>query len=94
MSSLCQYNICVDAYLAKDIAEEIEALSKKMLLETFGERHYLKSMKGGGVVLGNGEAVPKFEVHNLPKSLEELEIRLDLAGIVWEKCNAAVRWQH
>lgn len=94
VSSLCQYRTCVDAYLAEDIAKEIEALSKKMLLETFGERRYLKSMKGGGVVLGTGEAVPKFEVRNLPKSLEELEIRLDLAGIDWEKCNATIRWQH
>lgn len=93
VSSLFQSKLCAESS-TRNLAIEVEMLSKSILLGAIGERRYLKSMKGGGVVLGNGEAVPKFEVHSLPKSLEELEIRLDLAGIDWEKCNATISWQH
>ena len=85
VSSLFQSKLCAESSI-RDLAVEIEMLSKSILLDAIGERRYLKSMKGGGVMLGTGEVVPKFEVHNLPKSLEELEIKLDLAGISCRKC--------
>ena len=63
----------------------IEEFSKKIMLGTFGEKRYIKSMKGGDcdMYVGNGqfEPVPRFEIHDLPRSECELLLRLAVAGI-------------
>ena len=70
--------------------DTIEEFSKKIVLGTFGEKRYIKSMKGGDcdMYVGNGqfEPVPRFEIYNLPMNEEELLIRLNLEGIDPSKC--------
>lgn len=45
-------------------------------------------MKGGDCLLASTlEPVPKFYIYDLPRSLEELMVRLDLAGIDWQNEN-------
>ena len=65
--------------------DTIEEFSKKIVLGTFGEKRYIKSMKGGDcdMYVGNGqfEPVPRFEIHDLPRSECELLLRLAVAGI-------------
>ena len=73
--------------LAKE--DDVERLSKKIIEGTFGDGKYIKSFKGGDgymVVDKKLEFVPRFEIHNLPKSLDELMLCLDLAGIDWKSC--------
>ena len=72
----------------------IEEFSKKIVLGTFGEKRYIKSMKGGDcdMYVGNGqfEPVPRFEIYNLPRNEEELLIRLNLEGIDPSKCRISL----
>ena len=72
-------------FFQKEEQEDIiDAVSKKILEGTFGEGRYIKSMKGGvGLTVRDGKLVPvpKFVLKNLPHSLEELMVRLSLAGI-------------
>ena len=69
--------------------DTIEEFSKKIMLGTFGEKRYIKSMKGGDcdMYVGNGqfEPVPRFEMHDLPRSENELLLRLAVAGIDYGK---------
>lgn len=62
-----------------------EIFSKKIVLGLFGEGRYIRSFKGGDTVrfAGNGkyEMVPKFEMHDLPRSESELLLELAAAGI-------------
>lgn len=82
--------------------DTIEIFSKKILLGTFGDRRYIQSMHGGDCVQFNGyqngkaiyELVPKFELHNLPRSEDELMIMLDLAGIDWHKCAVQLKYDN
>ena len=75
-------------------AETIEEFSKKIVLGLFGEGKYLKSLHGGDCVQfvrgkdGKGyyEPVPRFELHNLPRSEEELLVNIDIAGIDANAC--------
>ena len=75
-------------------AETIEEFSKKIVLGLFGKGRYLQSLHGGDCVQlvrgkdGKGyyEPVPRFELHDLPKTENELMIKLDLAGIDWQNC--------
>ena len=63
---------------------DVERLSKDIIEGTFGQKRYIQSMHGGDCILaGTGELVPKFEIHDIPRDLNELLIRLDLAGIDW-----------
>ena len=70
--------------------DTIEEFSKKIVLGTFGEKRYIKSMKGGDcdMYVGNGqfEPVPRFEIYNIPRNEEELLVRLSLANIDPSKC--------
>ena len=70
--------------------DTIEEFSKKIVLGTFGEKRYIKSMKGGDcdMYVGNGqfEPVPRFEIYNIPRNEEELLVRLSLADIDPSKC--------
>lgn len=72
----------------------IEDFSKKIVLGTFGEKLYIKSMKGGdyAMFVGNGqfEPVPSFEIYNLPRNEEELLVRLSLVGIDPSKCRISL----
>ena len=74
--------------------DTIEEFSKKIMLGTFGEKRYIKSMKGGdyATFVGNGrfEAVPSFEIYNLPRNEEELLVRLSLADIDPSKCRISL----
>ena len=74
--------------------DTIEEFSKKIVLGTFGEKRYIKSMKGGdyATFVGNGrfEAVPSFEIYNLPRNEEELLVRLSLADIDPSKCRISL----
>lgn len=80
-------------------AETIEEFSKKIMLGLFGEGRYLKSLHGGDCVQfvrgkdGKGyyEPVPRFELHNLPRSEEELLVKLALGGIDWESCTIQLK---
>ena len=69
--------------------DTIEEFSKKIMLGTFGEKRYIKSMKGGDcdMFVGNGqfEPVPRFEIHDLPRSECELLLKLAVAGIDYGK---------
>ena len=75
--------------------DTIEEFSKKIIQGTFGEKRYIQSLHGGDCVrfVGNGqyEPVPIFEIHNLPRSEEELVLKLDLAGIDLEKCRISLK---
>ena len=75
--------------------DTIEEFSKKIVLGTFGEKRYIKSMKGGDcdMYVGNGqfEPVPRFEIYNIPRNEEELLVRLSLADIDPSKCRISLR---
>ena len=75
--------------------DTIEEFSKKIMLGTFGEKRYIKSMKGGDcdMYVGNGqfEPVPRFEIYNIPRNEEELLVRLSLADINPSKCRISLR---
>ena len=74
--------------------DTIEEFSKKIVLGTFGEKRYIKSMKGGDcdMYVGNGqfEPVPRFEIYNIPRNEEELLVRLSLADIDPSKCRISL----
>lgn len=74
--------------------DTIEEFSKKIVLGTFGEKRYIKSMKGGDcdMYVGNGqfEPIPRFEIYNLPRNEEELLVRLSLADIDPSKCRISL----
>ena len=74
--------------------DTIEEFSKKIVLGTFGEKRYIKSMKGGDcdMYVGNGqfEPVPRFEIYNIPRNEEELLVRLSLADIDPSKCKISL----
>lgn len=79
---------------AKPLEDVVEAASKEILEGTFGEGRYLESMKGGGYQFLSGRQVgknsfqlvevPYFIVKDLPRSLDELLIRLDIANIRYD----------
>ena len=62
-----------------------EIFSKKIVLGLFGEGRYIRSFKGGDCMklseIGKYEMVPRFEIHDLPRSECELLLRLAVAGI-------------
>ena len=66
-----------------------EIFSKKIVLGLFGEDRYIRSFKGGDCIrlLKNSkyEMVPRFEIHDLPRSETELLLRLAVAGIDYGK---------
>lgn len=66
-----------------------EFFSKKIVLGLFGEGRYIRSFKGGDCLSfaadGKYEMVPKFEIHDLPKSENELLLKLAVAGIDYSK---------
>ena len=70
-------------YIQNAREDAIEELSEKILKGTFGEGRYIMSIKGGDCVTLYGEHVPRFELHSLPRTEEQLMIMLDLAGIDW-----------
>lgn len=82
VSSMREYT--QDAYPATP-----EIFSKKIVLGFFGEDRYLRSFKGGDCMrfTGDGkyEPVPRFEMHDLPRSENELLLRLAAAGIDYGK---------
>ena len=66
-----------------------EIFSKKMVLGLFGEDRYIRSFKGGDCMKiaenGKYEMVPRFEIHDLPRSENELLLKLAVAGIDYSK---------
>ena len=66
-----------------------EIFSKKIVLGLFGEGRYIRSFKGGDCMrfTGDGkyESVPQFEIHDLPRSENELLLKLAVAGIDYSK---------
>ena len=62
-----------------------EIFSKKIVLGLFREGRYIRSFKGGDCmrIVGDGkyEMIPKFEIHDLPRSENELLLKLAVAGI-------------
>ena len=66
-----------------------EIFSKKIVLGLFGEGRYIRSLKGGDCMRlarnGKYEMVPKFEIHDVPRSEVELLLKLDVAGIDYSK---------
>ena len=76
-------------YVSDAKEDDVERLSKKIVEGTFGDGRYIKSFKGGDgymIVDNKLEFVPCFEIYNLPKNLDELLVRLDLAGIDLNSC--------
>ena len=76
------------SYLKDDIEDIVDVLSRKILEGTFGERRCIKSMKGGDCCMvrdGKLVPVPQFVLKDIPRSLEELMVRLGLAGVDPEK---------
>jgi len=98
-------NVCKEGQVAyvssmreytQDAREDtVEEFSKKILEGTFGEGRYIQSLHGGDCVrlVGNGqyEPVPRFELHDIPQSQEELFLRLSLAGIDPDKCRISLK---
>ena len=82
VSSMREYT--QDAYPATP-----EIFSKKMVLGLFGEDRYIRSFKGRDYIKNaennKYEMVPKFEIHDLPRSENELLLRLAVAGIDYGK---------
>ena len=78
--------------------DTVEEFSKKIIQGTFGEKRYIQSLHGGDCVMfvGNGqyEPVPRFEIHDLPRSEEELMIKLNLANIDVSKCRISLKRCH
>lgn len=77
----------------------LEEFSKKIVEGLFGEERYLKSMKGGDsyVVTKDGklEYCESWECHDLPRTVEELMLKLDIAGIDPSQCRIQInqeRW--
>ena len=70
-------------------AETIEEFSKKIVLGLFGEGRYIRSFKGGDCMRlsknSKYEMVPRFEIHDLPRSENELLLKLAVAGIDYSK---------
>lgn len=68
----------------------VEEFSKKILEGTFGEKRYLMSMKGGDcyTIMPDRtlEFTPRYKRKDLPRSLEELQLRLAAAGIDVDQC--------
>ena len=66
-----------------------EIFSKKIVLGLFGEGRYIRSLKGGDCmrIVGDGkyESVPRFEMHDLPRSENERLLKLAIAGIDYDK---------
>ena len=66
-----------------------EIFSKKIVLGLFGEGKYIRFFKGGDCMrfTGDGkyELVPRFEIHDLPRSENELLLKLAVAGIDYSK---------
>ena len=62
-----------------------EIFSKKIVFGLFGEDRYIRSFKGGDCMRiaenGKYEMVPRFEIHDLPRSESELLLKLAVAGI-------------
>lgn len=67
----------------------LEIFSKKIVLGLFGEGRYIRSFKGGDCMRFTGdskyESVPRFEIHDLPRSENELLLKLAVAGIDYSK---------
>ena len=78
--------------------DTVEEFSKKIVQGTFGEKRYIQSLHGGDCVMfvGNGqyEPVPRFEIRDLPRSEEELMIKLNLANIDVSKCTILLKKCH
>ncbi len=71
-----------------------EAMSKKILQDMFGDDRYIKSLKGDAYMMLNDSKpmfVPRLEIHSLPRSEEELVLKLALAGISWEHSRIFLR---
>ena len=82
-------------YVPSAKEDDVEKVSKKIVEGTFGDGRYIKSFKGGDgymVIRKKLEFVPRFEIHNLPKSLDELMLCLDLAGINWKTCKVDLQY--
>lgn len=62
-----------------------EFFSKKIVLGLFGEGRYIRSFKGGDCMRftrdGKYESVPRFDIHNMPRSEIELLLKLAVYGI-------------
>ena len=82
-------------YTQDAMEDTVEHFSKKIAVGLFGEGRYIKSMKGGDCLrfVGKGklEPVPQFEIHDLPITEEALLLKLDLAGINWQKCRIQLK---
>lgn len=76
-----------------------EEFSKKIVEGLFGEGRYLKSMKGGDSYIVTEdrqlEWCEKWECHNLPRTAEELLLKIAIAGIDPSQCKIQLeqgRW--
>ena len=94
-SSLAVYDTCsgviisdMREYLPDANEDSIEQLSKKILEGTFGKDKSIKSFKGGDsftIINNKLEFAQKFVIDTLPRNIEELLVKLDLAQIGWKK---------
>lgn len=81
----------------KPLEDAIEAASKEILEGTFGEGRYLMSVNHAlsGRQIGKNSfklvKVPYFIMKDLPRSLDELLIRLDLARISYDDLIVEIR---
>ena len=66
-----------------------EIFSKKIVLGLFGEGRYIRSFKAGDCMRiaenSKYEMVPRFKIHDLPRSENELLLKLAIAGIDYGK---------
>lgn len=90
----CVSSMSEFGYWREGQGDIVDTLSKKILEGTFGERRFIRSMKGGdGYTVRDGKLVPvpPFVLKDIPRSLEELMVRLGLAGVDPEKMTIETR---
>ena len=73
----------------------LEEFSKKIVEGLFGKGRYLKSIKGGDSYIVTEdhqlEYCERWECHELPRTIEELLLKLDLAGIDPYQCKIQLK---
>ena len=90
----CVSSMAEFGYWREGQEDIVNTFSKKILEGTFGERRFIRSMKGGdGYMVRDGKLVPvpQFVLKDIPRSLEELMVRLGLAGVDPEKMTIETR---
>lgn len=87
MEGQAAYVASMREYMQAAREDSVELMSKKILQGMLGDGRYIKSLKGDAYMISDDSKltfVPRLEIHSLPRSEEELVLKLALAGISWK----------